>query len=587
MESKKLSGSDANDVEGKRIIATGTNGSVGKHVPMTSNIVMDSQIFEEQIEAYMNTLEEDDILFKSDDDESIRNISEEISLGLRKKVRLPRNKRIQKTSPEAQSSTSSSETSDEDDSVGVMNSNSPLKTPEAINQMTFPIPQVPRPFIFTIERRRLSQCKEEEEEDNAEKTQSISPTVVSTPSAVASTASSPPAGEGTVVNRFTVTKAQPEEESTPKEEIPKDSPKPIARIEVENLRNFTKQQNSQTIHFPCSSPTVKPNLQSIFSPVNPHLDKKFFDTSLIEIRPITNSTKSLNYEDSIDSPHEVWVRRTDEQQKHKGPPKSESTIDGNSGSSQRPQSAPASVTKPKKSAKQIEKEARKHEKELKRTEREAKRSAQEAARKLEREAAKLEKLNRSAEKISRSTERVGGPRSGSLERRRSGDESPVINQSTVHGIASPSRRPTIFDVFRPRTKSDSKRKDKDAAKSSGSSDRDSLSASSNHSGPSSIMQSMRTAIQHTVGHRHSAQTAKLKDGSAHPHPGSDAQYYHTVTAVRRADASKSAMTKVMDLFRHRSNSAATEADKRKARVAAHQQQLAAQSKYRILLIALV
>ncbi|XP_055680567.1 uncharacterized protein LOC129788453 isoform X2 [Lutzomyia longipalpis] len=257
--------------------------------------------------------------------------------------------------------------------------------------------------------------------------------------------------------------------------------------------------------------------------------------------------------------------------------KSESSVDGNSGSTLRPHSAPSSVTKPKKSAKQIEKEARKHEKELKRSEREARKSAQEAARKLEKEAAKLEKLNRDAAKISRSTERVGGPRSGSLERRRSGDESPVINQSTVHGIASPSRRPTIFDVFRPRTKSDAKRKDKDAAKSSGSSDRDSLSTSSNHSGPSSIMQSMRTAIQHTVGHKNTSGASKYKDGSAHPHPGSDAQYYHTVTAVRRADASKSAMTKVMDLFRHRSNSAVSEADKRKARVAAHQQQLAAQS----------
>lgn len=42
------------------------------------------------------------------------------------------------------------------------------------------------------------------------------------------------------------------------------------------------------------------------------------------------------------------------------------------------------------------------------------------------------------------------------------------------------------------------------------------------------------------------------------------QYYHTVTAVRRHDVSKSAMTKVMDLFRHRSNSAVSEADKRKA-----------------------
>lgn len=79
----------------------------------------------------------------------------------------------------------------------------------------------------------------------------------------------------------------------------------------------------------------------------------------------------------------------------------------------------------------------------------------------------------------------------------------------------------------------------------------------------------------------------VKDGSAHPHPGSGSdarvrknldlilgynfngfiyflQYYHTVTAVRRADQSRSPMLKVMDLFRHRSNSAVSEADKRKA-----------------------
>lgn len=42
------------------------------------------------------------------------------------------------------------------------------------------------------------------------------------------------------------------------------------------------------------------------------------------------------------------------------------------------------------------------------------------------------------------------------------------------------------------------------------------------------------------------------------------QYYHTVTAVRRIDHAKSPMTKMMDLFRHRSNSATSEADKRKA-----------------------
>lgn len=207
----------------------------------------------------------------------------------------------------------------------------------------------------------------------------------------------------------------------------------------------------------------------------------------------------------------------------------------------------------------------------------------ETQRRLEREAAKLEKLNRKHENISRSTERVSGGRSGSLERRRSGDDGPVLNQSTVHGIASPNRRPTIFDVFRTRKGSDSKKKKDDSSKSS--SDKESTSGSGTIGGSGGIMNSMKAALH--VGGRHSHQTgttqpasasAKVRDGSAHPHAGSDAQYYHTVTAVRRADAGKSPMTKVMDLFRHRSNSAVSEADKRKARAAAqHQQQLAAQT----------
>lgn len=235
---------------------------------------------------------------------------------------------------------------------------------------------------------------------------------------------------------------------------------------------------------------------------------------------------------------------------------------------QRPSTAPAASsdsTRSSKRQKKSERDAKKQEKEQKKIERET-------ARRLEREAAKLEKLNRKHENISRSTERVSGGRSGSLERRRSGDEGPVLNQSTVHGIASPNRRPTIFDVFRTRKGSDSKKKKDDSSKSG--SDKDSTSGSGTIPGGSGgIMNSMKAALH--VGGRHSHQTGttqpasstattKVRDGSAHPHAGSDAQYYHTVTAVRRADAGKSPMTKVMDLFRHRSNSAVSEADKRKA-----------------------
>ncbi|KAH8406746.1 hypothetical protein KR222_008809 [Zaprionus bogoriensis] len=299
----------------------------------------------------------------------------------------------------------------------------------------------------------------------------------------------------------------------------------------------------------------------------------------------------------------------------------------------RPSSAPAepNAKAAKKAYKKMEKEQRRQEKEQSRREKEARKLERETARRNEREAAKLEKLNRHSEKISRSTERMvgsGGSRSGSLERRRSGEDSPVLNQSTVHGIASPNRRPTIFDVFRPRAKSDAKRHrdkhllDPSSADSSATSSTYSVSggapaataasaaaagasaaaagaaaATSATTTPSTgsgaagggIMNSVKVAMQH-FGHRqHPAVTitnadgtsakSKYKDGSAHLHQGSDAQYYHTVTAVRpNANANqRSPMTKVMDLFRHRSNSAVSEADKRKARVAAHQQQLAVQS----------
>lgn len=81
---------------------------------------------------------------------------------------------------------------------------------------------------------------------------------------------------------------------------------------------------------------------------------------------------------------------------------------------------------------------RKLEKEQHRKDKEAKKLEEKAARKLEKDAAKAEKMYRntisSRSAISRSSERVGA-RSGSLERRQSGDsgEPPVLNQSTVHG----------------------------------------------------------------------------------------------------------------------------------------------------------
>jgi hypothetical protein len=147
----------------------------------------------------------------------------------------------------------------------------------------------------------------------------------------------------------------------------------------------------------------------------------------------------------------------------------------------------------------------------------------ENAKRMEKEAARLEKL-------SKSNERLGG-RSGSLERRKSGEET-VTNQFTIHGenfnwifksnndilmfsgIASPNKRPTLFDVFR-RKGSDGK-KEKESGKVTGS-------ESNSSAGSGGIMSSVKQVITKSAEAPEPGSKKAVKDGSAHPHAGSDAR----------------------------------------------------------------
>lgn len=90
--------------------------------------------------------------------------------------------------------------------------------------------------------------------------------------------------------------------------------------------------------------------------------------------------------------------------------------------------------------------------------------------------------------------------------------------TNILGIASPNKRPTLFDVFR--RKGSDGRKEKDTTKSTGS-DKDSV----NSSGSGGIINSMKAAI--VSGKSAEAPEIKtkkaVKDGSAHPHAGSDAR----------------------------------------------------------------
>lgn len=71
--------------------------------------------------------------------------------------------------------------------------------------------------------------------------------------------------------------------------------KVLLRPEAEQLRNLSAKTNAATISFPCSSAINRTPLTSLFATnrsFEPHLDKRFFDTSLIRIN--ANSTQSLN-----------------------------------------------------------------------------------------------------------------------------------------------------------------------------------------------------------------------------------------------------------------------------------------------------
>lgn len=89
----------------------------------------------------------------------------------------------------------------------------------------------------------------------------------------------------------------------------------ILRPEADNLRNLTAKSNAATIQFPCSAAiNHRQPLAGLFASnasFEPHLDKRFFDTSLVEVRITADSTQSLNVsvpEHSVDG-NSIWERR--------------------------------------------------------------------------------------------------------------------------------------------------------------------------------------------------------------------------------------------------------------------------------------
>lgn len=196
--------------------------------------------------------------------------------------------------------------------------------------------QVPSILLPFYERRRLSECKEESESDEEVEQPAIKPIITVTTENGDTHPTEAPAKK-----RFVVTKANEDEINASKEEqaspqqpvsILKKTPSPPSQQKLtqspkkirydahEALKDYTATQNSHTIHFPCSPAAAngRMKLKNIFSPqgnLNPHLDKRYFDTSLVEIRTSQNqlatSTKSLDDTSSSHPLNNIWIKRTD------------------------------------------------------------------------------------------------------------------------------------------------------------------------------------------------------------------------------------------------------------------------------------
>lgn len=93
----------------------------------------------------------------------------------------------------------------------------------------------------------------------------------------------------------------------------------LLRPEAEHLKNLSARSNAATISFPCSSSSNRAPLSNLFATnttFEPHLDKQFFDTSLVRIN--ANSMQSLDTSNASSQDNSfsnldgnIWERRKD------------------------------------------------------------------------------------------------------------------------------------------------------------------------------------------------------------------------------------------------------------------------------------
>lgn len=181
------------------------------------------------------------------------------------------------------------------------------------------------PFPFP-ERRRLSQCREEDEDDERKESDILTPNVwLQTKADIVprdnlalesiqnlSFSNATADKNANVVSEITIvdSKIVSEGKDPPKRTVMGARHKflvtttPPAPPTIERVLR-AQVHNAHTVHFGTKgAEEQRPNVRSIFEKQNLHHDKKYFDSSLIEIRS--------KVDEVLTSSEDIWVKRTEE-----------------------------------------------------------------------------------------------------------------------------------------------------------------------------------------------------------------------------------------------------------------------------------
>lgn len=168
------------------------------------------------------------------------------------------------------------------------------------------------PSRIAAGNRRLSQCREEDEDEEKKDMKEPVPSSsnISTISGSDKSLSESSSGSKASVidtvtgptHKFVITKAkQPLDREKKEEKQPSEAAKKFAATHHREYRQ------SNTVNFPPTD-TKRPSVYNVFrSPIqSPHYDHRFFDSSLIEMKSQTSSSSTIDY----GSTEDIWVRRT-------------------------------------------------------------------------------------------------------------------------------------------------------------------------------------------------------------------------------------------------------------------------------------